>query len=343
MYQFRNDYTYGAHPKVLEAISATSLEGNIGYGSDDYCDRATKLIQTLCQSESAVEFHIGGTQVNFLAIAAFLRPWEGVICPATAHINGHESGAVEATGHKLIQVPVARDGKLLPEDVRRTVAAFVDPHLVLPRLVYISQATENGAVYTLAELEALSEVCRELDLLLFVDGARLGCALSAVDCDITLPDLARLTDAFTIGGTKNGAMMGEALVINNLPLSKDYFRIKKQRGGVLAKGWLLGVQFETLLTDNLYFDMATHANQMATMLQNGLKELGLELYVETTTNQVFVSVDDALLPELEKLTSWEVWCKEEDTRTVVRFVTCFHTTEGDVTGFLGDLKKVLEA
>ena len=341
-YLFRNDYSFGAHPRVLEALAATNLEGNIGYGDDAYCDRAKALIRDLCRCPQAeVQFLIGGTQVNFTAIAAFLRPWEGVICAATAHVNGHEGGAVEATGHKLINIPVGRDGKLPPEAVAAAVKEYESPHVVRPGLVYISQATENGAVYTLAELEALSAVCRAHDLLLYVDGARLGAALTASDCDMSLTDLARLTDAFTIGGTKNGALMGEALVISNPALGKDFFRIKKQRGGVLAKGWLLGVQFEALLSENLYFDMAAHANRMAGLLQQGFVDLGLELYVPSTTNQIFVTVEDSLLPALEKLAAWEVWCKEEEHRTVVRFVTCFQTSEEDVTGFLRELAKLL--
>ena len=342
MYQFRNDYSFGAYPKVLEALAATNLEGNIGYGGDPYCDRAADRIRQLCGCPQAeVQFLIGGTQVNFTAIAALLRPWEGVICPATAHINGHEAGAVEATGHKLIPLPAGRDGKLTPAAVAAAVKEYDNPHLVRPGLVYISQATENGAVYTLAELEALSALCRENSLFLFVDGARLGAALTACGCDMSLADLARLTDAFTIGGTKNGALMGGALVIPDPALGRDFFRIKKQRGGVLAKGWLLGVQFEALLSGTLYFDLAAHANRMAGLLQQGLADLGLELYVPSATNQIFVSVEDSLLPALEKLAAWEVWCKEDQTHTVVRFVTCFQTSEEDVTGFLQELARLL--
>ena len=340
-YLFRNDYSFGAHPKVLEALAATNLEGNPGYGDDPYCARAAGLIRRLCASNAQVEFLTGGTQVNFTAIAAFLRPWEGVICAASGHINGHEAGAVEATGHKLICLPAGWDGKLTPAAVAAAVKEYESPHVVRPGLAYISQATEKGAVYTKAELEALSDTCMEHQLLLYVDGARLGCALASEICDVTLSDLARLTDAFTIGGTKNGALMGEALVINNPALGKNFFRLKKQRGGVLAKGWLLGVQFEALLSGGLYFDLAAHANRMAGILQQGLVDLGLELYVRSATNQVFVSLDDALLPALEKLAAWEVWCKEEERRTVVRFVTCFQTSEEEVRGFLQELARLL--
>ena len=247
-YLFRNDYSFGAHPKVLSALAETNLEGNIGYGDDAYCDRAKSLIRDLCQCPQAeVQFLIGGTQTNFTAIAAFLRPWEGVICADSAHINGHEVGAVEATGHKLLQIQTGPDGKITPEQIAPILERHKDVHLVKPRLVEIADATESGMVYTKAELTALSEYCRANDLLLFLDGARLGCALTSSKNDLTLPDLARLTDAFYIGGTKNGALMGEALVITNPALQPDFFRIKKQLGAVLAKGWLLGVQFEALL------------------------------------------------------------------------------------------------
>lgn len=342
MHLFRNDYSVGAHPKVLEALTQTNLEGVIGYGQDHHCQQAAKAIEALCQMPCAVEFLVGGTQVNFIAIAAMLRPWEGVISPDTGHINGHESGAVEATGHKILQVTADEQGKITPDQIRAVVEYHGDTHLVLPKLVYISQATEFGRVYTLAELEALSAVCKELNLYLFVDGARLGYALSAVDCDVTIPDLARLTDAFTIGGTKNGALMGEALIMKHPEMSEHFFRIKKQHGGVLAKGWLLGAQFCALLKDNLYFNLAAHANQMATLLQVGLKELGLTLHVETTTNQVFVQVPDGLIPQLQEVAAFETWCPASEGYTAIRFVTSFHTSKEDVAGLLGDLGKLLQ-
>ena len=274
-YLFRNDYSFGAHPKVLSALAETSLEGNVGYGDDAYCDRAKALIRDLCQCPQAeVQFLIGGTQTNFTAIAAFLRPWEGVVAADSSHINGHEVGAVEATGHKILQVCAGADGKIRPEQIEPILERHRDEHLVKPRLVEIADATESGMVYTKAELTALSQFCREHDLLLFLDGARLGSALASPASDLTLPDLAELTDAFYIGGTKNGALMGEALVIANPALQPDFFRIKKRLGAVLAKGWLLGVQFEALLQDGLYFEMARHANAMAARLQTGLKALG---------------------------------------------------------------------
>ena len=339
-YLFRNDYSFGAHPKVLSALAETNLEGNIGYGDDAYCDRAKSLIRDLCQCPQAeVQFLIGGTQTNFTPIAAFLRPWEGVICADSAHINGHEVGAVEATGHKLLQIQTGPDGKITPEQIAPILERHKDVHLVKPRLVEIADATESGMVYTKAELTALSEYCRANDLLLFLDGARLGCALTSSKNDLTLPDLARLTDAFYIGGTKNGALMGEALVITNPALQPDFFRIKKQLGAVLAKGWLLGVQFEALLKDGLYFEMARHANAMAARLQAGLKSLGWKLWVESPTNQVFAVVDNATKAKLDTLCAYEDWClAQEPGHTVIRFVTCFATAPEDVDGFLAALR-----
>ena len=339
-YLFRNDYSFGAHPKVLAALAETNLEGNIGYGDDHYCDRAKALIRDLCRCPQAeVEFLIGGTQTNATAIAAFLRPWEGVIAADSSHINGHEVGAVEATGHKILQIPTGPDGKITSVQIAPILERHRDVHLVKPRLVEIADATESGMVYTKAELTALSAYCRANDLLLFLDGARLGAALSSSKNDLTLPDLAGLTDAFTIGGTKNGALMGEALVITNPALQPDFFRIKKQMGAVLAKGWLLGAQFEALLKDGLYFEMARHANAMAARLQAGLKSLGWQLWVDSPTNQVFAVVDDAAKARLDRLCAYETWCPAQETgHTVIRFVTCFATAPEDVDGFLAALR-----
>lgn len=338
-YLFRNDYSFGAHPRVLAALTESSMEGNIGYGDDAYCDRAKALIRELCQCPQAeVQFLIGGTQTNFTAIAAFLRPWEGVVAADTSHINGHEVGAVEATGHKILQITAGADGKIRPEQILPILERHQDVHLVKPRLVEIADATECGTIYTKAELTALSEFCHENDLLLFLDGARLGSALASDRNDLTLPDLARLTDAFYIGGTKNGALMGEALVITNPALQRDFFRIKKQLGAVLAKGWLLGVQFEELLKDGLYFEMARHANAMAARLQTGLKEKGWTLWVDSPTNQVFAVVPDVRKPEIDAVCIYEDWCPAETPgHTVIRFVTCFNTQESDVDGLLSAL------
>jgi threonine aldolase len=340
MYQFRNDYSYGAAKPVLDAIAAVSAEGCTGYGADSHCIRAAQLIRTACAAPDArVEFCMGGTQTNFLTIAAFLRPWEGVISAESGHINGHEAGAVEAAGHKILSVKTGTDGKLTPDLLSPLLTEHQNPHLVKPALVYLSQATEMGAVYTKAELTALRQFCHVHGLKLFLDGARLGAALTSSACDMTLPDVAALTDAFYLGGTKNGALFGEALVLCDPALSSDFFRLKKQRGAVLAKGFLLGAQFEALFQNGLYWDLSRHANAMAERLQNGIRQLDLPLWVASPTNQIFVIVPDSWLPRLETVVSYEVWGKADETHTIVRFVTCFATQEADVDGLLSELAR----
>lgn len=339
MYWFLNDYSRGAHPKVLAALAAANDSSFPGYGEDEHSARAAQLIRDLCACPQAdVQFLVGGTQTNAIAIHAFLRPWEGVIAPASGHINGHECGAVEALGHKILSVPTGPDGKLLPQQILPIVEEHRFPHLVLPRLVYISNATESGAVYTRGELEALSACCREHGLLLYVDGARLGCALAAPEGGLTLADLARLTDAFYLGGTKNGALMGEALVLCNPQLQPHFFRIKKQHGALLAKGFLLGLQFEALLEDGLYFRLADQANRMARRLAEGMARLGWSFASPSSTNQIFPIVERALLPQLDRFCRYEVWGPApEPGQTVIRLVTCFATTQEEVDGLLAAL------
>lgn len=342
MYQFRNDYSEGAHPDVLAALSATNLEGNIGYGCDDYCARAAALIQAQCACPTAdVQFMIGGTQTNFTAIAAFLRPWESAICADTGHVNGHEAGAVEATGHKLLQAGVGPDGKLTPAHILPLLEEGENEHVTKPRLVYISDATETGGVYTKAELTALSDFCKANGLYLFLDGARLAAAFGAKENNLTLPDLARLCDAFYIGGTKNGALMGEALVIGTPELQPDFFRMKKQRGAVLAKGWLLGAQFEALMKNDLYWEMGRHSTGMAQRLQEGLVAMGLPMLAPSPSNQIFPVVPDTLLPKLDAICAYEVWDRYDATHTTIRFVTSFATKPEKIDGFLAELKLML--
>lgn len=334
MLNFKNDYSEGAHPRVLEAIAALNLEGNVGYGADPYCQRAAGLIRDLCCApDAAVHFFLGGTSANLTAIAAFLRPWEAVIAPVSGHINVHEGGAVEASGHKILAVPTA-DGKLYPADLEMVAEQHADSAMVLPRLVYLSNATELGTVYTKAELTALSECCQQLGLLLFLDGARLGTGLTSFACDLTLPDLATLTDAFYLGGTKNGALMGEAMVITNPALQSWFFRAMKQRGSVLAKGFLLGAQFEALLRDGLYWDLARHANAMAQTLQSGLALKGYTFLHESPTNQIFPIFPDEQLPALSQLCRYEIWEKTDSARTTIRLVTSFATQEAHIQTLL---------
>jgi threonine aldolase len=338
-YLFRNDYSFGAHPKVLEAVCAANLEGNIGYGDDKYTEKAKDRIREVCGCPNAmVEFLIGGTQTNVVGCAFLLRPWELVISPHSGHLNGHEVGAFEATGHKILPVEVGGDGKITPAHIAPLLELHQDPHLTRPRLVYISNATENGAVYTKAELTALSRYCHENDLFLFVDGARLGCALTSDANDLTLPEFAALVDAFYIGGTKNGAMFGEALVITRPELTHDFFRMKKRMGAVMEKGWIQGIMFLALFEDDLYFKMGRHANEMAMRLQDGLKAMGWRLWVESPTNQVFVVVPNEDKPKIEAVCHCEDWCPYDESHTVVRFVTCFQTSQEDVDGLLQALK-----
>ena len=338
MYNFRNDYSEGAHLKVLQALNDINMEGNTGYGGDPHCARAAAMIRELCECPgAAVHFFIGGTSANFTAIAAFLRPHEAVIAADTGHINVHEGGAVEGTGHKILACP-SRDGKVRPEDVEHWVELCADTAMVLPRMVYISNATEVGTIYSKAELEALSACCRKHGLYLFLDGARLGTALTAPGADLTLPDLARLCDAFYIGGTKNGALMGEAMVLVDPELQPHFFRVMKQKGAVLAKGFLLGAQFEALLKDGLYWQNACWANCMAAKLKNGLLEMGFSFFVDSPTNQIFPIIPNKLMPAMDILCEHEVWCKGENDCTVIRLVTSFSTKEETVDGFLAHLK-----
>lgn len=341
MYHFRNDYSVGCHPAVLEALTTVNAEIVTGYGDDPYCAQAADTIRALCKCPQAdVQFTVGGTQTNFSAIAAFLRPWESVISPAAGHINTHEAGAVEGTGHKILPVYTKANGKLTSQDILPLVEQCKDEHMTKPRLVYLSDSTETGSIYTKAELVDLAVTCRRNDLLLFLDGARLGYALMAKGNDLTPADLAEWCDAFYIGGTKNGAMMGEALVIPNKDLQKDFFRLKKQQGAVLAKGWLLGVQFQALLRDGLYFKIAKQADEVAQYLQGGLRNLGIPMMVDSPTNQIFPIFPDEMLPRLEKVVDFEVWGKADETHTVIRFVTSFATPLAMANGLLTEIKKL---
>ena len=340
-FNFKNDYSEGAHQKVLDAISNINLEGNVGYGSDPHCELAAAMIRVMCECpNAAVHFFIGGTSANYTTIAAMLRAHEAVISADTGHINVHEGGAVEGAGHKILPCN-SPDGKICPADVERWVELCADTAMVLPRMVYISNSTEIGTIYYKAELEALSECCKKHGLYLFLDGARLGAALTAPGADLTLPDLTRLCDAFYIGGTKNGALMGEAMVLVNPELHPHFFRVMKQKGAVLAKGFLLGVQFEALFKDGLYWENACWANCMAAKLKNGLAELGFEFYVDSPTNQIFPIIPNKLMPAMELLCKHEVWCKGENDCTVIRLVTSFATKEKDVDGFLAHIKALL--
>ncbi len=340
---FRSDYSQGAHPKVLEALIQTNLEHTDGYGLDVHCAHAGQMIRELIGvRDCAVHMMVGGTPCNITVIAAGLRPYESVVAVRSGHVYTHETGGVEATGHRIV-VMDGVNGKLIPEQIDRAWEEYEDEHTTLPRMVYISQPTETGSLYSRAELTAVAEKCRERDMLLYVDGARLGSALTSRENDLSLKELAALCDAFYIGGTKNGALFGEALVIRNQQLN-DHFRfMMKRQCGLLAKGRLIGVQFEALLeggTDSIYFTMAAHANRMAEALREGLAELNIPFYSNSQTNQVFPVLPADVVRELEKEFFFYEWAPERDGKIPIRLVTAWGTKESDVQAFL---KKVREA
>lgn len=337
MYSFRNDYSEGAHPQVLQALTDTSAVQTVGYGMDPYCQAAADTIRRLCAAPDAdVHFLVGGTQVNLVTIDAFLQSYEAVIAAQTGHVSTHETGAIEATGHKVCTVE-SPDGKLTPALVESVLAQHNGTeHMVLPRLVYISDTTEIGTIYTKAELTALRRCCDAHGLVLYLDGARLGSALTAPGNDLTLPDLAALTDAFTIGGTKNGALFGEALVLTR-PLPHYRWHMK-QRGAVLAKGRLLGIQFQALLEDGLYFDLARHANQLALRLRDGIAALGYPFPVDSPSNQQFPVLPNAAVQKLQELGyEFEIDHVVDADHTCIRLVTSWATPESAMESFLRDL------
>ena len=337
MYSFRNDYSEGAHPKVLEALSATNLVQTCGYGLDPYCAGAAELIRTLCAAPQAdIHFLVGGTQTNLVVLDALLASYESVIAAHTGHINVHETGAIEATGHKVCTVP-SPDGKPTPELVDSVVRGHSGEHMVMPRVVYVSDTTEVGTLYTKAELTALRAYCDAHGLYLFLDGARLGSALTSPENDLTLPDLARLTDAFYIGGTKNGVLFGEALVMTT---PCPHFRWHmKQRGAILAKGRLLGVQFKAILEDGLYFDLARHANDLAFRLRDGITALGYPFPVPSPSNQQFPVLPDPVVAKLQAMGyEFEIDHTEDESHTCIRLITSWATPEAAVEQFLKDLE-----
>ena len=344
MIYFHNDYSEGCHPKVMEKLIATNFEQTPGYGEDHYCRQAADMIRKICNRDDlAVHFLVGGTQANLTVIAAALRPHQAALGPVSAHINVHETGAVEATGHKVLSVPSA-DGKITAQQVRtvvlshRTSGSF--EHEAQPKLVYISNPTELGTLYTLSELEALSATCRELGLYLFLDGARLGYGLTAADNDVTMEDIARLCDVFYIGGTKVGALFGEAVVISNPAIKEDFRYLIKQHGGMLAKGRLLGLQFVALLEDDLYFKIAAHAVHLANQIRSTFDRLGVAYLVPGTTNQIFPILSDDFLEELGKRFQFTEMERVDDDHRAVRFCTSWATTQENVDALCAEIERI---
>ena len=344
MIYFHNDYSEGCHEKVLEALTRTNLEQTPGYGTDDYCKEAAALIAKACGNENLkVHFLVGGTQANLTVIAAALRPYQAAVCAVSGHINVHETGAVEATGHKVLGLPSA-DGKITAQQVRDLVAAHRAndsfEHENQPKMVYISNPTELGTLYSLKELEELSAACRDNGLYLFLDGARLGYGMVAQGNDVTLNDLARLCDVFYIGGTKVGALFGEAVVFSNAALSEDFRYMIKRQGGMLAKGRLLGVQFKTLFEDNLYFEISGHAVRLADQIRATFDEMGVQYLVPGVTNQIFPILSDDFLAELAKNFMFTEMERVDEKHRCVRFCTSWASTQENVDALCAELKRI---
>ncbi len=341
MLSFASDYTTGCCPEILEAFQRTNLEPTTGYGSDQFCASAEKRIKDACNAKDAqVEFICGGTQTNQVVIASMLQRYQGVIAAKTGHIACHEAGAIEYTGHKVFELPHVL-GKLKAADVKALCERFYGDdnheHMVYPGMVYISHPTEYGTLYSLSELTALSEACHQYNMPLFLDGARLGYGLMSRQTDVTLHDIARLCDVFYIGGTKVGALCGEAVVFTHNNRPEHFLTMKKQNGALLAKGRLLGVQFDTLFTDDLYFKIAKHAIDMAEKLKDILKEKNVPFFLESPTNQQFVILENDRMENLRQQVDFGFWEQADEDHTVVRFATSWSTTEDD----LDKLRKLL--
>lgn len=341
MILFTSDYTEGAHPRIIEKLAETNMEQTVGYGEDPYCEKAREAIKKVCEApEADVHFLVGGTQTNFTVISSILRPFQGVICADSGHINVHETGAVEATGHKVLALP-SKEGKITGQQIKEYYDLHWSDesreHIVQPKMVYISHPTEVGTLYTKNELENISTVCKECGLYLFLDGARMGYGLMAPGTDVTLPDIAKCCDVFYIGGTKVGALFGEAVVITNPCLKQDFRYCIKQKGGMFAKGRLLGVQFLELFKNGLYFEISKHAIDMAMLLKDGLKEKGYEFFMDSNTNQQFIIVEDAKLQEIRQKYGVTYQERYDETHSVIRLCTSWATKEENVKAFLQDM------
>ena len=345
MLHFDCDYMEGAHPEVMRRLMETNLEQTPGYGNDRYTGNAKKLILEACGLDGKtgkVFLLVGGTQTNATVIDGLLARHEGVLAADTAHINVHEVGAIESTGHKVLALP-SYDGKVKAADIEKYIKDFYADeshmHMVTPGMLYISHPTELGTLYSLRELEAISRACRKAGIPLYLDGARLGYGLAADGTDVTLKDVARLCDVFYIGGTKIGTLFGEAVVVTKPDLLRDFTPLVKQHGALLAKGRLLGVQFETLFTDGLYMEISRHAVNMAMKLKKAFTDNGYRLFIDSPTNQQFVYLPNEEIDRLRKIASFELWGPRKDKETPVRFVTNWATREEDVNEFISHLVK----
>lgn len=338
---FKNDYSEGCHPRILQALTKSNLEQQNGYGLDAYSQNAAHIIlQKINSPQSKVHFVSGGTQANLVIISGFLRPHESVVSARTGHIFENETGAIEATGHKVNSVE-AVNGKLSPGIVQQVIDAHpIQPHQVKQKMVYISNSTEIGTIYSKKELQELSQFCKSQDLYLFMDGARLGHALSSEGNDLTLQDIAKYTDAFYLGGTKNGALIGEAIVINNRSLQEDFEYHLKQKGAMLSKGRLLGIQFQELLQDDLYFELAQYANKQAMRIKRAFTELGCSWWAETLTNQIFPILDNKQIERLSEKFDFYIWRKVDENRSAIRIITSWASKEEHVEYFIDEINKL---
>ncbi|MDL2295750.1 aminotransferase class I/II-fold pyridoxal phosphate-dependent enzyme [Lachnospiraceae bacterium OttesenSCG-928-E19] len=341
MILFNSDYTEGAHPAIMEKLLETNMEQTVGYGEDPYCVEARELIRKACKNEGAeVHFMVGGTQTNTTIISSILRPYEGVLSAESGHINVHETGAIESTGHKVLSLS-SKDGKI---DAKQIETACKDhaadesfEHMVKPGMVYISHPTELGTLYTAEELEDIHQVCQKWDLPLFLDGARLGYGLCAPKTDVTLELIARFCDVFYIGGTKVGTLFGEAVIITNEILQKEFRYMIKQKGGMLAKGRLLGIQFAELFRDGLYYRMGQHGIDMAMLLKGEAVKKGYKLFMDSDTNQQFLIVKDSKLAELDQKYGTTYWGRVDESKSVIRICTSWATQEKNVRELIEDL------
>ena len=338
MLSFYSDYMEGAHPLIMEKLMQTNMDKTPGYGSDAWCAGAKDKIRAACNCpEAEIHFMVGGTQTNAAVITALLRSYEGVIAADSGHISVHEAGAIEMNGHKILALP-HHQGKISAAQVDDYIKIFYKDqnhaHMVYPGMVYISHPTELGTLYTQKELEDLSAVCQQYSIPLYLDGARLGYGLAASDSDVTLEGIAKTCDVFYIGGTKVGALFGEAVVITRPQLLEHFFTVIKQQGGLLAKGRLLGIQFDTFFTDGLYFKIGRHAIAMAEKLKKGFLEKGYTLYLDSPTNQQFFVLENQEMARIAKFASFSFWETQDDEHTVVRFATSWATREEDVEELL---------
>ena len=334
MLSFESDYTIGAHEKILNRMQEINMVQQKGYGTDKICESAKEKIRKACGCEEAqVYFLVGGTQTNSIVISTMLERYVGVVAAQTGHVSLHEAGAIEYTGHKVQEIP-GYDGKIDVRELSGFLKTFWEDgnheHMVFPGMVYISHPTEYGTLYSLKELKEISQVCRKYDIPLYMDGARLGYGLMSADTDVSLPDIARYCDAFYIGGTKVGALFGEAVVFTKKNMPKFFMTMVKQQGALLAKGWLLGLQFDTLFTNNLYYEISKNAIDMAELLKEGFRKKGYKFFIDSPTNQQFIIMENEVMERLRSKVAFSFWEKYDENHTIVRFATSWATKREDV-------------